>query len=86
MVERVWVKNLKPGTEIDEVFVVRSKELRQRRGGGNFLAVTLGDRTGDVSSLAWERAESLAKVCEPGAVVRIGGHVQQYYRQNGIIG
>ena len=47
--------------------------------------MTLGDRTGDVSSLAWERAESLAKVCEPGAVVRIGGHVQQYQGRTQVV-
>lgn len=85
MAERVWVKNLKPGTELDEVYVVRSRELRRRRGGGNYLVVTLGDRTGEVSSLAWEHAERLGKVCEPGAIVRIGGHVQQYQGRTQVV-
>jgi 3'-5' exoribonuclease len=85
MAERAWIKNLKPGTELDEVFVVRSRELRRRRGGGNYLAVTLGDRTGEVASLAWENGETLAKVCEPGAIVRIGGHVQQYQGRTQVV-
>ncbi len=85
MAERTWVKNLKPGTELDEVYVVRTRELRKRRGGGNYLAVTLGDSTGEVSSLAWEKAEGLAKICEPGAVVRIGGHVQQYQGRTQVV-
>ncbi len=85
MGERAWVRGLKPGNELDEVFVVRSRELRRRRGGGNYLAVTLGDRTGDVMSLAWENADTLGKICEPGAVVRIGGHVQQYQGRTQVV-
>lgn len=85
MAERAWVKNLKPGVELDEVYVVRTRELRRRRGGGNYLAVTFGDRTGDVVSLAWEHAESLAKECEPGKAVRIGGHVQQYQGRTQVV-
>ncbi len=85
MADRTWVKNLKPGTELDEVYVVRTRELRKRRGGGNYLAVTLGDSTGEVSSLAWEQADGLAKICEPGAVVRIGGHVQQYQGRTQVV-
>jgi len=85
MAERAWIKNLKPGAELDEVYVIRTRELRRRRGGGNYLAVTLGDRTGDVASLAWEHAESLAKECEPGKVVRIGGHVQQYQGRTQVV-
>lgn len=85
MADRTWIKSLKPGDELDEIYVVRTRELRKRRGGGNYLAVTLGDSTGEVSSLAWERAEVLAKVCEPGAVVRIGGHVQQYQGRTQVV-
>jgi 3'-5' exoribonuclease len=76
--ERCWIKDLKPGTEIEEVYSVRSKDVRQRRGGGPYLALTLGDRTGDVTGLVWDNVERLTKICEPGKVVRIRGQVQRY--------
>ncbi len=76
--DRYWVKDLKPGTELDELFVVRSKDVRQRRGGGPYLALTLGDRTGEVTGLVWENVERLGKLCEVGQVLRIRGQVQRY--------
>ena len=76
--DRCWVKDLKPGTEVDEVYVVRSKDVRQRRGGGPYLALTLGDRTGEVTGLVWENAERLGRICEPGQVLRVHGQVQRY--------
>ncbi len=78
MADRSWVSELRPGSEVDEAFVVRSRDLRQRRGGGNYLAAVVGDRTGEVAGLAWENVDRLAKVCEPGRVVRIAGQVQKY--------
>jgi len=61
-----------------ESYAVRSQEERQRRGGGPYLALTLGDRTGDVAALVWENVEELGKVCQPGGVVRVRGQVQRY--------
>jgi 3'-5' exoribonuclease len=78
MTDRSWISELRPGSEVDEAFVVRSRDLRQRRGGGNYLAAVVGDRTGEGAGLAWEYVDRLAKVCEPGRVVRIAGQVQKY--------
>lgn len=76
--ERQWAKGLKPGADLEEVYAVRSKEVRQRRGGGPYLALTIGDRTGEVAALVWDNVDRLTKVCEPGRVVRIRGQVQSY--------
>jgi 3'-5' exoribonuclease len=76
--ERRWINALKPGTDLEEVYAVRSKEQRQRRGGGPYLALTLGDRTGEVTALVWDNVDRLTRVCEPGRVVRIRGQVQVY--------
>jgi len=76
--QRTWIRDLQPGTEIEESFVVRSKDVRQRRGGGPFLAGTLGDRTGEVAALVWENVEQLGKILEVGSVVTVKGQVQRY--------
>jgi 3'-5' exoribonuclease len=75
---RAWIRDLKPGTDVHELFAVRSKELRQRRGGGPYLALTLGDRTGEVVALVWENVEEIGRICSAGQVVRIRGQVQRY--------
>jgi 3'-5' exoribonuclease len=76
--QRTWVGELQPGADVEESYVVRSKDVRQRRGGGPYLAATLGDRTGEVTALVWENVEQLGKILEVGAVVEIRGQVQRY--------
>jgi len=76
--QRAWIRDLKPGTDIEDSYVVRSKDVRQRRGGGPYLAATLGDKTGEVSALVWENVEQIGKVLEAGAVVTVKGQVQRY--------
>jgi 3'-5' exoribonuclease len=75
---RSWIAELRPGTEINESYVVRSKEVRQRRGGGSFLVLTLGDRTGQVTGLAWEQVEEIGRCSEVGRVLQVRGQVQRY--------
>jgi len=74
----MWVRELRPGTEVEEVYAVRGREIRQRRAGGQFLTLTLADRTGQVAALAWEDLDRIGRVCSPGAVVRVQGQVQRY--------
>jgi 3'-5' exoribonuclease len=76
--DRTWVKDLRPGTDVEESFAVRSRDVRQRRGGGPYLALKLGDRTGEVMALVWEGVDQLARVLEPGKVVLVKGQVQRY--------
>ncbi|HSN56978.1 MAG TPA: HD domain-containing protein [Candidatus Sulfomarinibacteraceae bacterium] len=76
--DRAWVGELQPGIDVEESYVVRSKDLRQRRGGGPYLALTLGDRTGEVAALVWENVDTLGKVLEVGAPVVVTGQVQRY--------
>jgi len=75
---RAWIAELQPGTDVEETFVIRSKDIRQRRGGGPFIAASLGDRSGEVNALVWENVDSLAKVLDVGAVVKVKGQVQRY--------
>jgi 3'-5' exoribonuclease len=76
--DRAWVGELQPGIDVEESYVVRSKDVRQRRGGGPYLALTLGDRTGEVAALVWENVDTLGKVLEVGAPVVVTGQVQRY--------
>jgi 3'-5' exoribonuclease len=76
--ERAWIADLQPGTDVEESYVVRSKDVRQRRGGGPYIAATLGDRTGEIAALVWENVDQLGKVLDVGSVVIVRGQVQRY--------
>jgi 3'-5' exoribonuclease len=78
---RTWIKDLRAGSELEECYAVRSADVRQRRGGGPYLAATLGDRTGEVTALVWQNVDRLREVLEPGSVVMVKGQVQRYHQQ-----
>jgi 3'-5' exoribonuclease len=67
------VRQLTDGQELDCVLLVRERELRTKRDGSEFLRLTLGDRTGSVSAVAWDGVADLSAVCENGAAVRVEG-------------
>jgi len=79
--QRTWIKDLRAGSELDERYAVLSADVRQRRGGGPYLAVTLGDRTGEVTALVWQNVDRLREVLDPGSVVAVKGQVQRYHQQ-----
>jgi 3'-5' exoribonuclease len=69
----MFVNELSDGVEVDLVLLVREVERRQRRDGGEYLRLQLGDRTGAVGCVVWEEladAEELARAGEP---VRVSG-------------
>jgi 3'-5' exoribonuclease len=79
--QRTWIKDLKAGTEVEESYAVRTSDVRQGRGGGSYLAATIGDRSGEVTALVWQNVDRLREVFEPGNVVAVVGQVQRYNQQ-----
>jgi 3'-5' exoribonuclease len=59
--------------EIDQVLLVREAERRQRRDGGEYLRLHLGDRTGTVVSMVWEELEKTEELACAGAPVQVRG-------------
>ena len=70
------------GAAIDRVLLVREAERSTKRDGAPFLRMTLGDRSGVVSALAWDADGDEPVVCgEPVHVVgRLVDH-PRYGRQ-----
>ncbi len=67
------LNELTDGTEIDQVLRVREAERRQRRDGGDYLRLLLGDRTGAVPCMVWEELGELAELARPGSPVTVSG-------------
>jgi 3'-5' exoribonuclease len=67
------VRELCDGQEIDQVLLVREREVRTKRDGAQFLRLTLGDRTGAVSAMIWEGVAELLELCCAGACVHVTG-------------
>jgi len=59
-------------------FAVTTKQLRSRKDGGQYLAVTLGDRTGQIESRMWDNFAEIAAGFEQGDVVKVRAEVCRF--------
>ncbi len=67
------LNELTDGTEIDQVLLVREVERRQRRDGGVYLRLQLGDRTGAVACMVWEELAEVEELARAGSPVLVRG-------------
>jgi 3'-5' exoribonuclease len=67
------LNELTDGMEIDQVLLVREAERRQRRDGGDYLRLQLGDRTGAVACMVWEELAAVQELARAGTPVRVRG-------------
>src|SRR5579862_5013940 len=67
------VNEFTDGMEIDEVLLVREAERRQRRDGGDYLRLSLGDRTGSVACIVWDELPEAEQLAPAGTPVRVRG-------------
>src|SRR4051812_35473888 len=70
---KVFVRDLADGQAVDSVFVVRERTRRQKKNGEPFLKLQLGDVTGAVEAVLWDRVDELLEHCPPGGTVRVAG-------------
>ena len=75
---RVFVKELKDGDSVNEIFLLADKQLRANRNANLYLLATLRDRTGIVSGLMWNVGEEMVQNVSAGDYVRVRGKVQLY--------
>ncbi|UCG41726.1 MAG: HD domain-containing protein [candidate division WOR-3 bacterium] len=76
--KRQYVKDLKPGIPIDDVFFVTRRDIRERRDGTPFLTFDLMDKTGNVAAIMWDRVEDAISCVEPGGFFRVQGKLGNY--------
>jgi 3'-5' exoribonuclease len=71
--ERLTLREMVDGQEIEGAFIVRERELRQKRNGEDYLKLTVADRTGTVQAVAWEGVGEYFEAAPPGTVIVLRG-------------
>ncbi|MGH2953570.1 MAG: 3'-5' exoribonuclease YhaM family protein [Solirubrobacterales bacterium] len=69
---RLLVEQLVEG-DVAGFYAVRGRQKLPRRNGGDYLRLTLGDRTGSVEAKAWDRVDECFECATPGSVVYVEG-------------
>jgi 3'-5' exoribonuclease len=67
------INELTDGIEVDQVLLVRQRERRPRRDGGDYLRLLLGDRTGAVTAMVWDDLEQIEALAPAGEPVHVRG-------------
>ena len=73
-----YVREIQPNQTVTATFLVRSKEIRQKKTGEPYLSLLLGDRTGEVEAKMWENVAEVMSSFERDDFVKIKGLVQIY--------
>jgi 3'-5' exoribonuclease len=67
------IREVTDGSDVDQVLLVRDVERRSRRDGGEFLRLTLGDRSGQVVAMVWDDVGEVATLARVGTALRVIG-------------
>ena len=74
------VREFTDGAEVDVVLLVRSVETRAKRDGGEYLKLTLADRSGQVTACIWEGVDQVAPLCRAATPLRVLGRFARHPR------
>lgn len=66
------------GETVVTFFAVSSIALRERKAGGQYLALNLSDKTGSMEARMWEEFAPAFATCGEGCYVKVQGQVSKY--------
>lgn len=73
------ISDIKAGERIeDEIFLIRSKDLRTTTNGGLYIHAVLMDKTGQLVARAWQASEDMFQSMPEGGFLRFKGRAENY--------
>jgi 3'-5' exoribonuclease len=63
---------------VTSYFVLTTMQLRDRKQGGQFLSVTLTDKSGSMPGVMWDGFEDSIPACYEGCYVKVQGQISRY--------
>ncbi len=73
-----YVKDLKEGEPVRDLFLVGNKAVLTSNAGKPYLTLQLRDRTGQIEGRVWDRADEIGKRFERDDVVEVSGTAISY--------
>ena len=64
--------------EVTSFFLLSQISAREKRGGGQYLALTLTDKSGSLDARMWEEFASTLSSCSQGCYVKVRARVERY--------
>ena len=76
--QRLYVNQLSAGLTIDQVFLVRDKDLRTTKNGDLYVMCTLCDRTGTLPARMWRASEPIYNSIPVDGFLHVKGRCEDY--------
>ena len=66
------------GSSVTSYFVLSTLQTREKKTGGQFISVTLTDKTGTLQGVMWDDIADVLANCVEGCYVKVRGQVAKY--------
>jgi 3'-5' exoribonuclease len=76
--EKIFIRDLVTNQTVSTTFLVKSKELRAKKTGGQFALITLADKSGDIVGQWWDNFEDSIDTFDRDDIVFVRGLVNSY--------
>ena len=71
-----YINDLQPNDNIEGIFLVAHKEVRQKKTGEPYLSLSLTDRTGEIDAKMWDNAAEVIPTFHHNDFVHVKGATQ----------
>ena len=76
-----YIREIEPNKIITSIFLVNSKEIRQKKSGEPYLSLMLGDRTGELDAKMWDNVAPVMETFDRDDFVKVKGLAQVYHNR-----
>jgi 3'-5' exoribonuclease len=75
---KTFISEFTPNQTVSTTLLVRAKELRTKKTGGQFVLLTLADRSGEIIGQWWDNYEDVIETFDREDIVFVRGQVNTY--------
>ncbi|MBZ5595317.1 MAG: HD domain-containing protein [Acidobacteriia bacterium] len=76
-----YLKEIEANRTFTTSFLVRSKEIREKKTGEPYISMSLGDRTGEIDAKMWDNVAEVMDTFNRDDFVKVKGIVQIYHNR-----
>lgn len=75
---KLFIKDITAGNLFNSSFILKSMVVRQKKNGGDFLSLSLGDKSGEISAVLWDGVSEAIRTLSEGDYVKVSGKASSY--------